>query len=177
MKFRIPNPPDIKAARQRRKTRIADEAKAKLEAHIEKSTVWHEAFSWLPTKLTNEDPFGSHWAWFEKITQKASVKNIKKTHWFTMNDKTIAEYTWTRHTSKEYFKKILNGEIEPVKVELVNLSHDGTNFTMNVRDVADDITLYDENGSKVTTMKTAMYVQRDDDGTIKKIEYEYSNEI
>jgi hypothetical protein len=30
--------------------------------------------------------------------------------------------------------------------------------------------LYDEDGKRVTTMKTAMYVQRTDDGEIKKIE-------
>jgi len=111
MKFRIPNPPDIKAALARRKTRIADKKKAKLEADIEKATVWHETFAWLPTKLTNEDPDGSHWAWGERIAQKASVKNVKKTNTFTLNDRTVAEYTWTRHTSKEYFKKKLTGDI------------------------------------------------------------------
>lgn len=125
MKFRLPDPPDIKGALEARKDKRAARKNKRFEAHVAHITDWHEKFAWKPLRLTNDDSNGSHWAWGEKVTQKAKLKNIKRIG--GLIDKMVTEETWTRYTSKEYFKKKLTGEIGDTQSgDFTNMTHDGT---------------------------------------------------
>jgi len=154
MKFRIPNPPDIKGKLEARKERKAAERKQKFEERVARITEWHETTAWLPTRLTEDDDTGSHWAWGGKIMQKAKLKNVK--HIGGLTDKIVTEETWTRYTSQEYFKKRLNGEIKD-ESNFANMKQDVTDafiqgagsVSMKVSGANDDILVYDGDGQLI----------------------------
>ena len=63
--------------------------------HIDKAE-WHEAFAWLPTKVSDNYPEQNTVVWGEKVMRKQSWDGK----------------TWDSYTKKVYFKKKLNGDFD-----------------------------------------------------------------
>ncbi len=88
---------------------------------------WHEKFAWLPIKISTPDDDNEHSTivWFETIMQKGNVVDSYGRHTPRFN-KTV----WIRYPEKEYFKKKLDGTLEPEE-EFLDFAHDGTETNMS----------------------------------------------
>lgn len=94
---------------------------------IEKIEKWHDKYAWYPMRTTTNDD-SIEFAWFEKVRQKYDACR-KESQIFTWH--VIGKELLERHTHKDFFKKKLSGEIENGD-DFVEMSHDGTNATINV---------------------------------------------
>lgn len=95
----------------------------KLRAERDRVAKWHKKFAWLPLKITVPEDSADYSTvvLFEWVMQKARVRDYQY--------RSIRKFIWTRHPEKEYFKKKLDGTLEPE--EQVPMTHDGTD--MNVQ--------------------------------------------
>ncbi len=93
---------------------------------IEKLEKWHEAYAWYPMRLTTDDD-SWQFAWFTKVRQKYWAARKEST--WGIHD-VVKKSLEERHTSKDFFKMKLGGEIENDD-DFVEMSHDGTNVAIN----------------------------------------------
>jgi len=86
---------------------------------------WHKKFAWRPLKISTPDDDNEHSTivWFETVMQKGRVGNN-----YSNDMPQFDTTTWTRYPEKEYFKKKLDGTLEPE--ETFDFSHDGTDMSM-----------------------------------------------
>lgn len=106
------------AFQKRMKSRALDKA--------EKLEEWHEKYAWYPMRLTTADTYS--FAWFCKIRQKYETSITRGTF---LNWNYCKKTRVMRYTSKDFFKLKLKGEIEDDNEGFVDMSHDGTNATIN----------------------------------------------
>jgi len=99
---------------------------ARRRAERGRIALWHRKFAWRPLKITVPKDSTDHSTviWFEWVMQKAHIKNYEY--------RSIRKFIWTRYPEKEYFKKKLDGTLEPEE-QFINLSHDGTDMSMTVQ--------------------------------------------
>lgn len=127
---------------------------------------WHRKFAWLPLKITIPEDLPNHSTavWFEWVVQKAHIKDWQYS--------IIREYTWTRYTEKEYFKKKLDGTLEPEE-KFSDMSHDGpdTNVSLSLGKIIKKGGPYDNNKYKRMTI-----TRNPDDGTILNVDLKLYDE-
>ena len=106
MKFSIP--------KNLLRNKIADIKKERILA----ITKWHDKFAWLPTKVGDSEDAHTY-VWLEKYKRK----------WW--HNPYEAKDEWKRMSGKEFFKKKLAGDGDD-NDEHMEMTHDGTNTTINV---------------------------------------------